>query len=217
MITTVMFDLDGTLVHSAPGVLNSFSKTFEAEGVVAVVPVDERVIGPPLLATLGRLTGIGDPDRLAAIAKTFKAIYDTEGVLIADPYPGMEDVLRTLTAARRRSFIVTNKRLAPARMIADRLGMMPFLNGVYALDSYAPPADTKRVVVARLLAEHGIEPAAALMVGDSVDDADAAAANGVRFAAVTYGYGTPLACSDAAPALTLAQLSDLPHMLTSLD
>ena len=217
MITTVMFDLDGTLVHSAPGVLGSFRKTFDAEGIVAVAAIDETVIGPPLLATLARLTGISDPDRLAEIAKTFKATYDTEGVLIADPYPGMHDVLRGIVGARRQSFIVTNKRLAPAKMIAERLGMIPYLSGVYALDSYAPPAEKKRIVVARLLAEHGIEASSALMVGDSADDADAAAANGVRFAAATYGYGAPLSHAEAAPAVTLAQLSDLPNILASLD
>lgn len=216
MINAVMFDLDGTLVHSSPGVLASFRKTFDAEGVVAIAPIDEAVIGPPLLATLTRLTGIVDGDRLNELARTFKATYDVEGVLRADPYPGMDDVLRHLADINCQSFIVTNKRLAPARMIAERLGMMDRLAGVYALDSFAPPAAKKRVVVASLLAEHGIAAEAALMVGDSVEDADAAAANGVRFIAVTYGYGSPLSFAEAAPAGTLVRLADLPALIAGL-
>ena len=207
MITAVLFDLDGTLVHSSPGVLASFRKTFDAEGIVPVATVDESVIGPPLLATLTRLTGIHDADRLQQLARTFKATYDTEGVLHADPYAGMTDVLKRLSDARCRSFIVTNKRLVPARMIAERLGMTPYLAGVYALDSFTPPAPRKRNVVANILAEHGIAATAALMVGDSEDDADAAAANSVRFVAAMYGYGAPLSFADSVPAFFTAWAS----------
>ena len=216
MISAVMFDLDGTLVHSSPGVLASFRTTFETEGVTAIAPIDEAVIGPPLLATLTRLTGIVDGDRLHQLARTFKATYDVEGVLRADPYPGMDDVLRQLADTKCQLFLVTNKRLAPARMMAERLGMLNRLAGVYALDSFTPPAARKRTVVASLLAEHGIAAAAALMVGDSVEDADAAAANGVRFIAVTYGYGSPLSFADAVPAGALVRLADLPALIAGL-
>jgi phosphoglycolate phosphatase len=216
MIGAVMFDLDGTLVHSSPGVLASFRKTFDAEGVTAVQAIDESVIGPPLLTTLARLTAIDDADRLQQLAHTFKATYDTDGVLFADPYPGLAGVLEALTAAGREVFIVTNKRLSPARMIAERLGMMPRLAGVYALDSFTPPAARKRNVIQHLLAERGISASSAVMVGDSVDDADAAAANGVPFIAVTYGYGSPLG-HDTPPAATLDRLADLPRILGSLD
>lgn len=216
MIGAVMFDLDGTLVHSSPGIIASFRKTFEAEGVAAIAPIDESVIGPPLLATLTRLTGIAEGDRLNDIAKTFKATYDVEGVLRADPYPGMDDVLTQLAEMQCQSFIVTNKRIIPARLIAEHLGMMKRLAGVYALDSFTPPAAKKRVVVASLLAEHGIAAAAALMVGDSGEDADAAAANGVRFVAAMYGYGSPLSFTEAAPAGTLMRLTDLPALIAGL-
>ena len=98
MIRAVMFDLDGTLVHSAPGVLASFRETFATEGVAAITAIDEKVIGPPLMTTLTRLTGIVDSARLDQLARTFKATYDTDGVLLADPSSG-----RSSTAADRRS------------------------------------------------------------------------------------------------------------------
>lgn len=216
MIRAVMFDLDGTLVHSAPGVLASFRETFATEGVAAITAIDEKVIGPPLMTTLTRLTGIVDSARLDQLARTFKATYDTDGVLLADPYPGMIDVFRQIVDGGGQAFVVTNKRLGSARIIAERLGMMPFLAGVYALDSYSPPAATKRIVLANLLTEHRIVPQSALMVGDSVEDADAAAANGVRFAAAIYGYGSPLTFAAAAPTVVLQRLADLPAALAGL-
>jgi len=217
MIAAVLFDLDGTLVHSAPGILVSFRKTFDEAGIRAVESVDERVIGPPLVATLRRLTGIEDELRIGELARAFKAIYDTHGVLAAEPYPGLGEVLGALAAARRQSFMVTNKRQLPARLIAERLGIMPHLAGLYSLDTLTPPASKKRTVVAHLLAEHGIDATTAVLVGDSVEDAEAAASNGVRFVACTYGYGSPFAFTEAAPAATLDRLADLPDVLARLD
>ena len=217
MITTVLFDFDGTLVHTAPGILAGFRKVLDDAGVAPVEPIDERVIGPPLMSTLTRLTGIHESARLDQLAKAFKATYDADGVLHAEPYPGLDDVLAALVAGRRQPFVVTNKRQVPALMIAERLGMLPHLAGLYSLDTLTPPAAKKRAVVAHLLAEHGITADAAIMVGDSTDDADAAAANGVRFIAVTYGYGSPLSFTDAVPAATLGRLTELPGLLGSLD
>ena len=85
MITTVLFDLDGTLIHSAPGILAAFRKVLADAGIEPVDAVDERVIGPPLMKTLARLSGLEPGERLDAVATAFKATYDTVGVYHADP------------------------------------------------------------------------------------------------------------------------------------
>lgn len=217
MITTVLFDLDGTLIHSSPGILAAFRKVLVEAGIEPVEAVDERVIGPPLMATLARLTGIAPGSRLDTLAAAFKATYDTVGVLHADPYPGCGDVLARLVSAGRKSYIVTNKRRVPAAAIAERLGMNPKLAGLYTLDSLSPPAPRKRDVVAHILVERQVPRGTAVMVGDSGDDADAAAANGIPFVAVTYGYGNPLADPAVRPAAVLDRLAELPDVLARLD
>jgi phosphoglycolate phosphatase-like HAD superfamily hydrolase len=119
--------------------------------------------------------------------------------------------------AGRRSYIVTNKRRTPAVMIADLLGMQPRLAGLYTLDTLTPPAARKRDVVAHLLAEHRLTRETVVMVGDSGDDADAAAANDLGFIAATYGYGNPLADPAVRPAAVLDRLAALPDILARLD
>ncbi len=217
MISALLFDFDGTLVHTAPGILAGFRIALNTAGVTAVEAIDERVIGPPLMTTLRRLTGLDSAPELDRLATLFKATYDTAGVLEAEPYDGLADVLRALDEAKRRAIVVTNKRLAPARVIAARLGILPHLKGLYSLDSFTPPAPRKAVVVERLLHEHGIDAATGVMVGDSVEDAAAAAANGLRFIGATYGYGTPLLFQGAAPVASLDRLADLPDLLRQLD
>lgn len=216
MISTILFDFDGTLVHTAPGILAGFRKVLAEAGIEPADSVDERVIGPPLLATLRRLTGLAAGSDLDRLATAFRETYDADGVLDADPYPGLAGMFDALDAHRRRSFIVTNKRQVPARAIAERLGIGPRVAGLYSLDSLSPPAPRKQAVVARLLADHAIVPDTAVFVGDSAEDADAAAGNGVRFIAVAYGYGSPSA-SGVPAAATLDRLADLPDILHRLD
>ncbi len=217
MIRAVLFDFDGTLVHTAPGILEGFRHALAQEGVAPVTAIDERVIGPPLVATLSRLTGVNDPALLDRLATAFKASYDTVGVLHSDPYPGLAECLTALRAAGRDVYIVTNKRELPARLIADRLGITPHLAALYAVDTIQPPLGKKRLVAAHVLRTHGIDPAAAVMVGDSADDGDAAVANGMRFVAATYGYGDPVAAVPAGTALPISRLADLPALLARLD
>jgi phosphoglycolate phosphatase len=217
MITDVLFDLDGTLVHSAPGILGTFSTVLAEAGITPVDAVDERVIGPPLVPTLQRLSGLPPGPDLDRIAAAFRALYDSKGAMEADPYPGMNEVLRAIRSTGRRVFIVTNKRKIPARAIADRLAISGFLSGLYTLDTLDPPAARKQEVVAYILRIHGISPTSAVLVGDSFEDAAAAAAHDVRFVAANYGYGTPSAFTGAAPAAALDRLSDLPAVLAALD
>ena len=217
MISSVLFDFDGTLVHTAPGILAGFRNVLAQAGIAPVESIDERVIGPPLIATLERLTGVKPGPELDRLAGAFKWTYDVDGILDAAPYPGLDGMLETLVGAGRRACVVTNKRQVPARTIAKRLGILPRLAALYSLDSLMPPASRKQVVVAQLLADHSITPASAVFVGDSSEDAEAAAANGIRFIAATYGYGWPLGVAGAPAAASLDRLADLPAILSRLE
>lgn len=217
MIAHVLFDLDGTLIHSAPGILGSFTRVIAAAGRTPVDAVDTRVIGPPLLVTMKRLTGLHDGPELDALLAAFRAEYDSVGVLQADPYPALDDVLAALHTAGRKSYIVTNKRHAPAQLIAARLGMTPRLAGLYSLDSFTPPAPRKEAVVAHVMMSHEITADRTILVGDSIEDAQAAHMNGIPFIAVRYGYGDPFAYAGTRPAAELRALAELPAMLQRLD
>jgi phosphoglycolate phosphatase len=217
MITSVLFDFDGTLVHSAPGILAGFTRVLAAEGLSPREAIDQRVIGPPLLATIRRLTGLEDEAKIEKLAAAFRATYDADGILEADPYPALMETLTALAAAGRKSYVVTNKRRVPTRLIADRLGVTAHMTALYSLDSLAPPAPRKVAVVRHILEQHAIDPAEAVLVGDSAEDAEAAAENDVRFIAAAYGYGNPSSFTKRQAVGTIASLAELPALLASLD
>ncbi len=187
----VLFDLDGTLVDSAPSILAGFSAVVERHGIAPQVPLDSRLIGPPLLPTLARISGSDDPAALDAMAVTFKAWYDSEGYTHTAVYPGIDAALRAL-AARATLYIVTNKRIHPTRQILAHLGWTGLFGGAYAQDAFEPPLASKAAVIAWVLAQHGIEPAQALYVGDRAEDGEAATANALAFAWANWGYGSEL-------------------------
>jgi phosphoglycolate phosphatase len=207
----ILFDLDGTLVDSAPSILAGFGAVVERHGITPQMALDSRLIGPPLLPTLSRLSGSQDDAALQNMAATFKAWYDTEGYQLTAVYPGIDTALRTL-ADRAALYIVTNKRIHPTRHILDYLGWAPLFAGVYAQDAFEPPLASKAAVIGRAMATHGIERGRAMYVGDRAEDGEAATTNGLRFAWAVWGYGTDLDLSGFIRPITLER----PEMLEAI-
>ncbi len=207
----ILFDLDGTLIDSAPSILAGFAAVVERHGIKLQAPLDSRLIGPPLLPTLARITGNDDPAALADMAGTFKAWYDSEGYTRTAVYPGVDPALRDL-AAHATLYIVTNKRIHPTRQILRHLDWEHLFAGVYAQDAFEPPLLSKAAVIGRAMSLHGIDPATALYIGDRAEDGEAATANQLPFVWATWGYGVDL---DLAPFIRPRKLAS-PAELESL-
>lgn len=188
--TVLLFDLDGTLVDSAPSILESFRLAFAACGLVPALPLDARLIGPPLRPTLAKLLGAeADDATLDRLAAAFRVAYDGGGWRATVAYPGLCAAIPALAAAGRRLFIVTNKRAVPTRLILDGLGLSPSFEAIHALDAFDPPVADKAAALAVVLARHGLRADDCAYIGDTPEDAAAAAANGLAFVAVGWGYG----------------------------
>ncbi len=186
----ILFDLDGTLIDSAPAILASFREAFTSTGVTAVRSIDESVIGPPLTETLQLLSGSDDPALIGWLADAFKASYDSEGYKATAAYAGVGDLLAQLAAAGRQLSIATNKRIHPTRLILAHLGWLDYFSHVYALDLFTPRLPDKAAMIARLLAEQNIPRDQAIYIGDRSEDGESADANALPFIAVTWGYGS---------------------------
>jgi phosphoglycolate phosphatase len=188
----------------------------EHHGIEPVVPLDQRLIGAPLTPTLVRLTGATSEQEVAPLADGFRSVYDDEGLSATVAYDGLAEVLDVLVGEGRRLYIVTNKRDVPTRRILALFGVAGYFAGVHALDSTTPPARHKRELVARVLATHRLAAPDCVMIGDTVEDAEAAWANDLAFIAATYGYGTPTVGAPVGALATIASLRELPARLQEL-
>ena len=186
---TVIFDLDGTLVDSAPGIITAFREVLATHHIKPRVPLDNSLIGPPLAETMARLTGETNAAELAALAEAFKSAYDGTGVSTTPAYPGINELLAELQQRQMTLHVATNKRISPTLAILERLGWTKHFSSVYALDLYQPRLADKAVLLTHLLAEQALTTASCIYIGDKHEDGAAADQNGIAFVAATWGYG----------------------------
>jgi phosphoglycolate phosphatase len=189
MKPTLLFDLDGTLIDSAPSILAGFRAAFQEAGIEPVVPLTSAIIGPPLMQTLGHLTGGSAPLVLAALAEGFKRHYDNEGYKETVIFPGVADMLERLAGLDLAMHIATNKRLLPTERILEFFGWRPWFRTVYAADMPGRNFKSKGSMVAAQLADLRLEKATACYIGDRQEDREAAEENGLAFIAACWGYG----------------------------
>lgn len=192
-VRLVLFDLDGTLVDSAPDLAAAANAMLAQLGRPAQPAA--RVtgwIGNGMARLVKRaLTGAMDAEPEPALFErglaAFKAHYARNLTVRTRPYPGVPQMLARLAARGFLLGCVTNKAEAFTRPLLDQLGLRRYLPIIVGGDTVA----TRKPDPAPLLhaAERaGVVPQEAGMVGDSANDFLAARAAGMRLVAVTWGY-----------------------------
>jgi phosphoglycolate phosphatase-like HAD superfamily hydrolase/SAM-dependent methyltransferase len=211
-VSAVIFDLDGTLIDSRLGIESCLRTALEAAAPSTALPPIESLIGPPVRDMIAGLLPGADAVVLDAAESAFRSCYDTDGWQATRAYPGVVEVLDDLASAGVALYVVTNKPPAPTRRILDHLGLFARFARVVARDDAPATWGDKAAATARLVVQAGLDPATCLFVGDSADDAEAARANGMRFAVAAYGYGGVAA--DPGDAV-LADIADLPAVVAA--
>jgi phosphoglycolate phosphatase len=184
---TILFDLDGTLIDSAPDIHASVNRMLAAEGRAALdLATVTGFIGnglPKLVERVMRRVGMdmGAHDRIVA---DVLAIYNAHGAELTRVYPHVPEVLGALREAGHRLGICTNKPYQPAVIILEDLGLAGFFEVVIGGDS----TDAKKPDPKPLQAAMAALGGDALYVGDSEIDAETAERAGVPFALFTEGY-----------------------------
>ena len=186
---TLIFDLDGTLIDSAPAILASFRQAFDSAGIRPVRSIEADIIGPPLKETLEALSGSTDTDTIVRLTEAFKLAYDGGGLRETTAYDGVDRMLRDLHQAGVTLHIATNKRLYPTEQILRMLDWHGLFDTVYALDMVEPRLPGKAAMIKRQLQDLCIDRTRTAYIGDRREDGEAAKANALPFFAATWGYG----------------------------
>jgi phosphoglycolate phosphatase len=187
---SVIFDLDGTLVDSLPGIEASIRYALQAAALDLPLPSMRDLVGPPIATMLAKLWPDLAKERLQAIIAEFRHHYDAEGCLHSELYTGVAESIRTLRESGLRLFILTNKPHRPSQRILDHHGLGECFVEIVSPDSGEPPFTQKRVGAALLAQRHGLRATSTLLAGDGLDDLEAAMAHGFSFVSATYGYGS---------------------------
>lgn len=185
--THVLFDLDGTLTDSRPGILAAFRHGLAAHGLAEPAGGLDFVLGPPLVDSFTAICG--DPALARRCVLAYREYYDAGGMFENSVYPGIPGLLDALLSAGLRLGVATSKPEPYAVRILDHFGLSARFDTIGGADM-AGPVQHKPDVLRRVLSRLRLDPARALMVGDRCYDIDGAHAVGAACAGVLYGYGT---------------------------
>lgn len=191
----ILFDLDGTLIDSAPGIVDSFQKAYLAIYNQECQQSITSIIGPPIDQVLEKVNGETKIETINYFVEEFKKNYDEFGYKKSILYNGVEEVLSFLKENELNVFIVTNKRSKPTKLILEYLSIGQYFSEVVCPDTYEVKFKNKTELIADLIQRKILNKSESLMIGDTIHDGEAANLNQLDFALAEYGYGNHDNCS----------------------
>ncbi|HVP85014.1 MAG TPA: HAD-IA family hydrolase [Rhizomicrobium sp.] len=215
----LVFDLDGTLVDTAPDLLGALNAILHREGRPPVNHADLRhLVGfgaRTMLAEAFKMTGDpADEARLSSLMDDYIAHYKKHIAVASRPFPGVEATLGRLKAEGARMAVLTNKPQELTDLLLPALDLSGFfaaIHGAGRLEVNKPDARVFHAVIEEL----GGAGAGAVMIGDSVTDVKTARAAGVPVIVVDYGYTPEPAHMLGADAVT-GDFSEIPALARRL-
>ena len=200
----LIFDLDGTLIDSRPGIVESLlfatSKTL-GRGL----NTDLLKIGPPIKVMIKQVFPGTSDKMIKEIVECFREHYDSIGWSIYNVYPKVKDVLEILRE-KNILFIATNKPKKPTKKILHDMGIAHLFKEIFCYDEHLYKNKTDMV---RSLKEKN--NALCKMIGDSNDDLFAAYDNSIEFIECTYGYGS-IELLNSIDRVKIKKFEDLLHL-----
>ena len=215
----LLFDLDGTLIDSAPDLVETMNTILRRHGRTTL-PIDavKKLVGDGARALLDRgFKETGTPastEQLDALLTEFLEIYVPNCAVLSRPFKGVTDALDGFAETGYRMGVCTNKPQAPSETILTELGLMPYFEAVVGGD-YFPvrKPDPQHLLGALELMEASGQ--SAIMVGDSYNDVAAARNADMPVILVTFGYTTTPVESLGGDML-VDRFSDIPGAVTRL-
>ncbi len=190
---TILLDLDGTMVDSAPGVVSTIAQTLRELGE----PVPDmkellRWVGPPLPESFEKRAGFS-PARTSEAIQVFRSHYIEYGVFDSRVFDGMGEFLRNAKKAGAHLAVATSKPTISATIMLEHFTLSPHFDVICcAADDESRGAKHEVIEDAlRGLQDKGLPTDNVIMVGDRIHDVEGARVHGIDTILVRWGYGGP--------------------------
>ena len=180
-----LFDIDGTLLDSAPDICAAVQQVVTAAGGPEL-PFDylKGFVGRHLIAMFGDVFPNYSPAQMEEWIQQYRSIYLARGHAQTRVYPGAAEALAALSG---RKATATTKGTPTTRLVLEQFGLLRYFDHVQGTDGF--PCKPAPDVILKAMEALGASPADCLMVGDSAADMEAGRAAGVQTCGVLYGYG----------------------------
>jgi phosphoglycolate phosphatase len=218
-IGTIIIDLDGTLVDSAPDLADALDELLQERGLETIgVDGARKLIGHGIVNLVKKALQLGEqpvtPIALETATTRFRELYAKRLPAKAVAYPGVFDALKSLKADNWRLVVCTNKLESFSRKILEGLGLAAFFDVIAGPDTYGVAKPDPQHLL-RTLPKSMPPGYKAIMIGDSEVDVETAHAANIPVIAVTYGYSKmPLAQLN--PQALATSFSEVPKLVKKL-
>jgi phosphoglycolate phosphatase len=205
-----LVDLDGTITDPRPGILGAYRHALGAMGLESPPPEQLLwVIGPPLRQSFPKL---GVPEaRVEEALEHYRGFYQAGAMFDAPVYEGIPAVFETLRGEGIRLVLATSKPHVLARPILEHFELDHHFHAIHGAELDGRH-DDKGDLLAHILAEEGIDPTRAVMIGDRLFDVKAAQRHGIPSIGVLWGYGGHTELTEAGA----THLCEAPHGLVEI-
>ncbi|AVX30586.1 phosphoglycolate phosphatase [Carboxydocella thermautotrophica] len=208
----VLFDLDGTLTESHPGIINSVQYALAKLGIEEKEP--ERLVafvGPPLRQSFQKFYGLSEAEADQAVT-FYREYFRERGMYENRVYAGVPELLAGLTRSGRRLAVATSKPTLFAEKILAHFQLDQYFAAIVGSHLDGSRVN-KGEVIRDALGLFAVERDQVLMVGDREHDVIGARENGIKVIAVTYGYGSVAELTAARPDFLAASVTELRQLL----
>ena len=208
----ILFDLDGTITDSSPGIINSYLHSLNKIGL-AEDDIDKlkSYIGSPLRAYYTERHNLSTADSDTAV-KHFREHYAEKGIFENAVYPGMAELIDKLRENGFRLYIATSKPLEFAITVLNHFNIKEYFNSIHGSDMSADNKPKDRLIADAILM-NGLSKDESIMIGDRYHDINGAKTNGIASIAVTYGYGSINELSELRPDHIASSAGDIEKVL----
>jgi phosphoglycolate phosphatase len=208
----ILFDLDGTITDSSPGIINSYLYSLDKVGLAENdIEHLKSFIGSPLRAYYTQRHNLSTADSDIAV-KHFRDHYTETGIFENKVYPGMEDLLNELSSNDHKLFIATSKPLEFAIRVLTHFEVKEYFNSIHGSDMSADNKPKDKLISDAIIM-NGLLKNESIMIGDRYHDIKGAKINGISSIAVTYGYGSLDELSKEEPTYFATDTAEIKNIL----
>ena len=197
-ITTLLFDLDGTLTNPKEGILNSILHALTVMNIHEPHPEElELFIGPPLRTSFATRYNLTTDEANKAV-DAYREYFGVRGLFENEVYPGILELLKQLQNQRFRLFTATSKPTVYAKQILEHFALAQYFTDVIGSNLDNTRTD-KTEVITFAMHQHTLLPEHCIMIGDRKHDIIGGKNSAMRTIGVTYGYGTEAEITEHSP------------------
>ena len=186
----ILFDLDGTITESGPGIMNSVEYALnKMNREVGERDTLKKFIGPPLTESMEKYYGMSEEEALLGV-KYYREYYHDKGIYENRVYDGLEEVLKKINEAGKQAIVATSKPEKYAKIIIDHFHLTQYFACVAGMEMDGGRGTKAQVITYALEKNDITDKSKVLMIGDREHDVIGAHENGLDCLSILYGFGS---------------------------